>query len=138
MPALSETFLETQDVATAAHWSSTGLGLNGEHTFLHQGFYDGLIVEKHQRIGDAIVYAKTSYVNANAGHISEIYSFTLQGDPALRMPTPASPTAISLSHANSAETNSLSVTLILIAMVMTIITLRVVLERREGPKRNTA
>jgi hypothetical protein len=136
VPALSETFLETQDVATAAHWSSTGLGLNGEHTFLHQGFYDGLIVEGHERIGDAIVYAKTSYVNANAGHISEIYSFTLQGDPALRMPTPNAPTAISLSHADSAENSPFSVYLILIAMVLTIITLRVVLERREVRKHN--
>ena len=85
--ALSETFLALgQQSGTAAHWSSSGLGYSHEHTILHKAFYDGLYDAGEETIGDAIKYAKTAYVSNGSGDDSEVYSFILQGDPAMRMP----------------------------------------------------
>ena len=89
--ALSETFLRLSRAGTAAHWSSTGLGYTNEHSILHSGFYDGLYKEGKKTIGDAIVYSKDNYINGG-NDISEVYSFTLQGDPGMLMPTLNTPT----------------------------------------------
>lgn len=69
---------------SAGMWSSTGLGYTHEHTILHQGFYDGLFVANGRTVGDAAQYSKLQYFNANQ-HPSELYAFTLQGDPAMSM-----------------------------------------------------
>ncbi|MFQ5398405.1 MAG: C25 family cysteine peptidase [Anaerolineae bacterium] len=87
LPALSETFLMLDNVGTAAHWSSTGLGYTGEHTVLHAGFYEGLFDMGMTAIGDAANYAKLKYHLGNY-HNSEMYAFTLQGDPAMQMYRP--------------------------------------------------
>ncbi|MCA9925931.1 MAG: hypothetical protein KC421_26350, partial [Anaerolineales bacterium] len=80
--SISETLLRLPHAGTAAHWSSTGLGLDQEHTILHNGFYAGLQQTDTMRIGDAILYAKSVYAQTQM-HPSPLYSFTLQGDPAL-------------------------------------------------------
>lgn len=86
--SLSETWLRMDQVrGTAAHWSSVGLGYSFEHTILHEGFYDGLKIGKQARIGDAVNYAKLAYIKSQQ-HESELYSFTLQGDPAMRIYRP--------------------------------------------------
>ena len=78
----------TGAVGAAAHWSSTGLGLTSEHSYLAHGFYDGLLDQGLTAIGDAILYGKLNYALANL-HYSELYSFTLHGDPALQLYRPA-------------------------------------------------
>lgn len=78
----------TGDVGSAGHWSSTGLGLTGEHNYLARGFYEGLLDHGLTAIGDAIIYGKLQYYQANL-HYSEMYSFTLHGDPALQLFRPA-------------------------------------------------
>ncbi|MEJ2749978.1 MAG: C25 family cysteine peptidase, partial [Anaerolineae bacterium] len=87
--ALSTTLLTLKSgavpVGTAAHWSSTGLGYTDEHSILQQGFYDGLFKQDKLTIGDAIDYAKINYHNTPNTHDSEMYSFLLQGDPAMSM-----------------------------------------------------
>ncbi|MEM7113144.1 MAG: C25 family cysteine peptidase [Chloroflexota bacterium] len=84
--SLSETWLRMGDLrGSSAHWSSTGLGLSFEHTILHQAFYDHL--HRDGRIGNSILFAKLHYITSNQ-HISEVYSFTLQGDPAMRIYSP--------------------------------------------------
>lgn len=82
VPSISETLLRYPHGGTAAHWSSTGLGLDRENTILHNGFYDGIYTAGATRIGDAILYAKATYLQTSQ-HRSPIYSFTLQGDPAM-------------------------------------------------------
>ena len=71
-------------VGTAAFWSSTGLGYTWEHSVLHRGFYDGLFQQNLLTIGDAINYAKLNY-HQSGYHDSELFSFILQGDPAMQM-----------------------------------------------------
>ncbi len=88
IPALSKTFLTLQNsgqpVGTAAHWSSTGLGYTDEHSVLHQNFYAGLFDFGYLTIGDAVNHAKLIY-NQEGYHDSEMYSFMLQGDPAMQI-----------------------------------------------------
>jgi hypothetical protein len=88
-PALSETFLMLRDgfgnpLGTVAHWSSTGLGYTSEHTILHTGLYEGVFDVGLVAIGDAANYAKVKYYQLGQDK-SEMYSFTLQGDPAMRL-----------------------------------------------------
>lgn len=89
LAALSATLLTLKSgavpVGTAAHWSSTGLGYTWEHSLLHQGFYDGLFQQDKLTIGDAIDYAKINYHDTPGAHDSEMYSFLLQGDPAMQL-----------------------------------------------------
>ncbi len=88
LTALSKTFLTLQSgatpVGTAAHWSSTGLGYTSEHSVLHRSFYSGLFDQNLLTIGDAVNYAKEIYYQGGY-HDSEMYSFLLQGDPAMQM-----------------------------------------------------
>jgi hypothetical protein len=83
--ALSERFLRLDDKAgSAAHWSSSGLGLDYEHTTLLEGFYQGLFDQQQTNIGDAANYAKLHFsLSANYAE-SEMYSFNMQGDPAMQ------------------------------------------------------
>ena len=86
--ALSETYMQKNDSGTAAHWSSTGLGYSGEHNILHANFYAGIFDEGYSAIGDAIQYAKGVYASTG-NDVSELYAFTLQGDPAMQLMRPA-------------------------------------------------
>jgi hypothetical protein len=87
-PGLAETFIRydfnNNLHGSAAQWSSTGLGFTVEHTVLHAGFYDGVFAQYAQTIGSAIDYAKLNYFQAGQD-ISELYTFTLHGDPAMTL-----------------------------------------------------
>jgi hypothetical protein len=88
---LGERFLMKGDPAngdfsgTAAHWSSSGLGYTFEHTVLVNSFYTAIFEQDNTRIGDAVNYAKVYYHGVYDGSesLSELYSFNLQGDPAM-------------------------------------------------------
>lgn len=84
---LGETFHRLDHAGSVAHWSSTGLGLTSEHTVLQKGFYDGLFEEGLLHIGEAINHAKTVYYQGG-NDISEMYGFTLHGDPAMLLMRP--------------------------------------------------
>ncbi len=87
LPGLAETFLKLDNgsvVGTAAHWSSTGLGFTYEHTVLHAGLYDGVFDLGLTAIGDAINYSKSNYF-LGGYDVSEMYAFTLEGDPAMQL-----------------------------------------------------
>lgn len=90
---LGEAFLKLNDpifahIGSVAHWSSTGLGTTFEHTALLRGFYTGLFRDGLTAIGDSIVYAKTLYWLSGFYPDAEMYSFTLQGDPAMQLYRP--------------------------------------------------
>ncbi|MCO5191566.1 MAG: hypothetical protein M9918_25665, partial [Anaerolineae bacterium] len=42
-------------------------------------------------IGDIVNYSKVRYLSTSGGHVSEVYAFILQGDPALKMPSTPEP-----------------------------------------------
>ena len=86
-PAVSRVFMAMPDVGTAAHWSSTGLGFTFEHTVLVDALYAGAFAEGLTALGDAINHAKFVYHSAGQ-HPSELYSFLLQGDPAMQLYRP--------------------------------------------------
>jgi len=86
--SISETYLRYDNnganVGSAGMWSSTGLGLDIVHSVLHNGFYDGLFMANGRTTGEAINYSKLNYFSMGY-HESELYTFTLQGDPAMSM-----------------------------------------------------
>ena len=87
--ALSERFMRLdQKMGSAAHWSSAGLGLDSEHTALLEGFYKGMFEQGHTNIGDAANYAKLFFSLSDSYSESEMYSFNLQGDPAMQAKLP--------------------------------------------------
>ncbi|MCB8966619.1 MAG: DUF11 domain-containing protein [Ardenticatenaceae bacterium] len=93
LTGLGESFLKLHDpifdnIGTVAHWSSTGLGTTTEHTALLRAFYTGLFQNELTAIGDAAVYAKTLFWQAGFYPDAEMYSFTLQGDPAMQLYRP--------------------------------------------------
>lgn len=81
--AFSNTFLRLAERrGTAAHWSSTGLGYGFEHDVLLRYLYEGMFDIGIGRIGDLTNYSKTNY-NNDGYNSAEMYSFVLQGDPAM-------------------------------------------------------
>lgn len=85
--ALSQTFLHLDNVGSVAHWSSTGLGYTFEHSVLLRGLYEGAFEMGLTALGDAIHQGKIYYIGGNY-HPSEVYSFVLQGDPAMQLYRP--------------------------------------------------
>ncbi len=87
-PSIAETLLrydfQDRENGSAGMWSSSGLGLTSEHTVLHVGFYDGLFLANGQTIGNATSYSKLHYWQSG-NHESELYTFTLEGDPAMTL-----------------------------------------------------
>ncbi|MFZ0546508.1 MAG: C25 family cysteine peptidase, partial [Candidatus Promineifilaceae bacterium] len=87
LEGLGETFLRAADRGTAAHWSSSGLGLSMEHSVLVESLYDGMFQDGITALGDAANHAKI-FFNMAGGHRSILYSFTLEGDPAMHLMRP--------------------------------------------------
>ncbi len=81
--ALSEVFMSEQTYGSVAHWSSTGFGTDPEHDILHRSFYEGLFTHELWEIGQTINFAKLDY-HMRGNHPSQLYSFVLQGDPAMK------------------------------------------------------
>ncbi len=107
LEAISETLLSAAGGGSAAHWSSSGLGILREHHEMHRAFYEGLFEKGHTAIGDAILYSQIQYAGLSASdpiffHISELYAFTLQGDPAMQLMRP------SISVTQSVETGAVA------------------------------
>ncbi|MGD8584673.1 MAG: C25 family cysteine peptidase, partial [Chloroflexota bacterium] len=73
----------------AAHWGSSGLGIPLEHTVLLNGLYDGLFSAGLTALGDATTYAKLTYSLGVHNDPSLLYSFNLQGDPAMHLMRPS-------------------------------------------------
>jgi hypothetical protein len=82
--ALGETFHRLNGRGSVAHWSSAGFGFSSEHTVLHTEYYKGMFNYGLKEIGNAINYAKIEYYLTGRAE-SELYSFILLGDPALKV-----------------------------------------------------
>ncbi|MEM7802909.1 MAG: C25 family cysteine peptidase, partial [Chloroflexota bacterium] len=66
----------------AAHFSSSGLGFISDHAVLSETMINAMYSQGLTTIGDAINYTKYVYLDAVTDR-SELYSFNLQGDPAM-------------------------------------------------------
>ncbi len=83
---LMETLLRASNGGDVASFSPTGLGLATGHDVLQEGFYRALFANDAQRLGRAALAAKLELFAA--GHDYDlIETFTVFGDPALRLPT---------------------------------------------------
>ncbi|MBK8430321.1 MAG: hypothetical protein IPL28_03025 [Chloroflexi bacterium] len=73
---------------SAAHWSSSGLGYDFEHTVLANSLFSGIFDLGYTALGDAINHSKTIYAGFPFLSTSELYTFILQGDPAMQLYRP--------------------------------------------------
>ncbi|MBE2220480.1 MAG: hypothetical protein IAF02_03015 [Anaerolineae bacterium] len=89
-PGVGERFLKlTNLMGSVAHWGSAGLGYDSEHTILMEGIYKGMVNQNQINLGDAVNYAKLYFMQSSVFAESELYSFNLQGDPAMMAVRPA-------------------------------------------------
>ena len=72
----------------AAHWGASGLGLSSDHTDILNGFYDGIFSAGQTALGAAVTYAKIAYAQDYWNDPALLYSFNLQGDPAMHLMRP--------------------------------------------------
>lgn len=86
-PSLIEEFIRADDRGAVAAFSPTGYGVANGHDILHRGFYDALFKQQIRTLGPATVAAKLQLFAAG-GHDDLINTFTVFGDPALRLPLP--------------------------------------------------
>ena len=84
LSALGESFHRLNNRGSVAHWSSSGFGFSSEHSVLHSGYYEGMFEYGLNEIGDAVNYSKIQYYQ-DGYFPSELYSFILLGDPALKV-----------------------------------------------------
>ncbi|HFC12428.1 MAG TPA: hypothetical protein ENJ56_06250, partial [Anaerolineae bacterium] len=83
-PSISETLLTLEQGGSVAHWGSTGLGYLFEHQVMHVAFTEGLQDRGLTRMGDAVRYAKNSYLNYGL-YAPQAYGSVLLGDPAMQI-----------------------------------------------------
>jgi hypothetical protein len=83
---LMEGMLRAPLGGAVATFSPTGLGIATGHDILQRGFYRAVFEDGVQRLGPATLAAKLELYNA--GHDFDLLNtFTILGDPALRLPT---------------------------------------------------
>lgn len=85
--SLIEEFVRADNRGAIAAFSPTGYGVANGHDILHRGFYDALFVQGQRTFGPATMTAKLALF-AVGGHDDLINTFTVFGDPALRLPIP--------------------------------------------------
>ena len=93
--ALSESVVRSLDdegkpTGAVASWGPTGLGVATGHMILYNGFFDAVFHKGILTIGDAILYAKALLYNSDSLFKDLIETYTLFGDPAMRLNVPLS------------------------------------------------
>jgi hypothetical protein len=83
-PTLDESLVVLSGGGAAAAWGSTGLGVSTGHAHLSGGFFHAVLVEKVDTVGEAALAGKLKLV-ANGQNLDLVDTFTLLGDPALRL-----------------------------------------------------
>jgi hypothetical protein len=74
-----------ENAGAVSTFSPTGLGVAQGHDVLTSGFYDAVFVNGVQTLGWAANAAKLD-VFQSGSHIDLIHTFTVFGDPALKIP----------------------------------------------------
>jgi uncharacterized membrane protein len=84
--SLIETILRAPNSGAVAAFSPTGLGIVDGHDALQKGFYDAIFRDGVQHLGGASIEAKLD-LYATGNNYDLINTFTMFGDPALRLTT---------------------------------------------------
>ncbi len=79
-----ESLLNLAGGGAVAVWGSTGLGVSTGHTALQAGFYRAIYEQGQRSLGAAILSGKMELAGSGA-HQELLDTFTLFGDPALRL-----------------------------------------------------
>lgn len=99
--SLMETALRAPNGGTIASWSPTGLGVASGHDSLERGFLKAVFQDGVQDLGAATLAGKLLLYSTGA-NFDLLHTFTIFGDPALRLPT----YALSASAAPAARTGT--------------------------------
>ncbi len=85
--ALAEILVRNPAGGAVAAWAATGLGVAHGHDHLHRGFYRALYAEGEQRLGALTLLGKLALFTGDSLGVFHdlIDTFTLLGDPALRL-----------------------------------------------------
>ena len=86
--SLAVNLLKAEDSGAVATFSPTGLGVEAGHDILNSGFYDALFQDDIWELGPASVVAKLD-LYATGSNEGLIHTYTVFGDPALRIQHPA-------------------------------------------------
>jgi hypothetical protein len=90
LPSLAEALLVVADRGSVAGFAPTGLGLVTGHDLLWRGFYRSVFATGTRRLGPAATDAKLA-LWAGGRHLDLIETYTVFGDPALRLPLADAP-----------------------------------------------
>jgi hypothetical protein len=83
-PSLAEELVRAADRGAVAAFSPTGLGVATGHHVLQRRFYDAVFQDGVRELGAATLAAKLA-LYASGRHYDLIHTFTIFGDPALRL-----------------------------------------------------
>jgi hypothetical protein len=88
--ALAEALLRAPGRGAVALFSPTGLGVATGHTALQRGFFNAVFTRGERTLGPATIGARLALFQA-AGGSDLIATYTIFGDPALRLALPSPP-----------------------------------------------
>jgi len=108
---LGEALFNQQEVGAVAFWGATGVGWLWNDYYLLQEFFQVLSSEPDLTLGEMLMRAKTAYLLTYSGDLplSEVYQYTLLGDPALRLTIPKKEIAFALAQQSFSTGDSLHV-----------------------------
>ncbi|HWQ84155.1 MAG TPA: C25 family cysteine peptidase, partial [Anaerolineales bacterium] len=86
-PSLAVNLLRKAGGGVSAAYSPTGLGLANGHDILNKSFFDSIYVHDIRELGAAVEYSKLKLFETGQ-NFDLIYTYTIFGDPALRLTTP--------------------------------------------------
>jgi hypothetical protein len=86
-PSLIEELLRSPSKGAVAAFSPTGLGVATGHDFLWRGFYDATFRDGNWILGEAALAAKLD-LYSTGGNLDLVHTYTIFGDPALKIKTP--------------------------------------------------
>lgn len=98
--SLVEELLRVEFNGMIASFSPTGLGVATGHDALQRGFYQAVFQNNERRLGPASLSAKLA-LYASGGSFDLLHTFTVFGDPALRMKIPAAPVYLPITVRSS-------------------------------------
>ena len=88
--SLGEVMVLNKEKGAVAFWGATGIGWILNDYYLLTEFYNIMMAQPDLTLGEMIMKAKTFYLSTHGGSLplSEVYQFTLLGDPALKISIP--------------------------------------------------
>lgn len=84
--ALSEALVALPDAGAVASFAPTGFGVATGHDVLERGFFQAALKDYVAEVGLAALQAKLYLFGATTGYADLVETYTLFGDPALRLP----------------------------------------------------